>query len=327
MSSPNNISRLSSTILIGSVYILVGCFSGLAQTDSIQTFRDCKTCPEMVVIPSGSVYIGSYEEEIGRKKGERERVLATIDKPFAVATTEVTLAQYRVFVEETQYKSKEAFYQGEPLVGCNFYDGKSYGYVAEHNWKNPGYPQRETDPVVCVSWSDADAYAQWLSKKTGREYRVPSTVEFEYASRAGSTSPWYWGTNPADACEYANVGDRTFQNKYPKRAAFPCDDGYVYTTRVGRFKPNNFGLYDMVGNAWEWTNDCFQMNLNEAPVDGSSWEDNTDEACQWRTPKGGSWISGIAWSRAAVRSRDGADYRSFMLGFRVAAQVEKMEKK
>ncbi len=288
-----------------------------------ETFNDCDGCPEMVVIPAGSVYIGSHEEEIGRKKGERKRVKATIVKPFAMAKNEVTLAQYRIFMEETNYKSNQAFYKGEPLVGCNFFDGKSYGYVAEHNWKNPGYPQRETDPVVCVSWSDADAYAQWLSKKTGRTYRVPSTVEFEYASRAGSSSPWFWGTNPEEACEYANVGDRAFADKFPSRASFPCTDGYVFTTRVGRFKPNKFGLYDMIGNAWEWTNDCFHNDLTNAPVDGSSFTDNTDDACTWRTPKGGSWISGIAWSRAAVRSRDGADYKSFMLGFRVAAAVDK----
>ena len=291
--------------------------------EEIKTFADCEECPEMVVIPSGSVYIGSYKEEIGRKKGERDRVKATIEKPFAMAKNEVTLAQYRTFMEATKYKSHQAFYKGEPLVGCNYFDGKSYGYVAEHNWKNPGYPQRDTDPVVCVSWTDADAYAQWLSKKTGRTYRVPSAVEFEYASRAGSSAPWYWGTNPEEACEYANIGDTAFADKFPTRASFPCTDGYVFTTRVGRFKPNKFGLYDMVGNAWEWTSDCFQNDLTNAPIDGSAWMDNEHNACDARTPKGGSWISGVSWSRAAVRSRDGADYKSFMLGFRVAAEVEK----
>ena len=310
------------TILYVSILFL-GYQTIIAQNDSIPTFKDCKNCPEMVIVPAGSVYIGSYEDEIGRKRGERNRVKATISEPFAMAKNEVTLAQYRVFMEETKYKSNQAYYKGEPLVGCNYYDGKSYGYVAEHNWKNPGYPQRETDPVVCVSWTDANAYAQWLSKKTGRVYRVPSAVEFEYASRAGSSTPWYWGTDPAEACDYANVGDRAFANKFPTRASFPCTDGYVFTTRVGRFKPNKFGLYDMVGNAWEWTSDCFQNDLTNAPVDGTAWTDNENNECDARTPKGGSWISGISWARAAVRSRDGADYKSFMLGFRVAAEAEK----
>lgn len=316
---------MKKTAFYFSLSIIFLCFlsGGVVEQDVPKIFTDCDQCPEMVIVPSGSVYIGSYEEEIGRKKGERNRVKATIANSFAMAKNEVTLAQYRIFMEETKYKSNQAFYKGEPLVGCNYFDGKSYGYVAEHNWKNPGYPQRDTDPVVCVSWTDAYAYAKWLSKKTGRTYRVPSAVEFEYASRAGSSSPWYWGTNPEEACDYANVGDTAFANKFPTRASFPCTDGYVFTTRVGRFKPNKFGLYDMVGNAWEWTSDCFQNDLTNAPIDGSAWTDNENKECDARTPKGGSWISGIAWSRAAVRSRDGADYKSFMLGFRVAADVEK----
>ncbi|WP_298487521.1 formylglycine-generating enzyme family protein [uncultured Maribacter sp.] len=290
--------------------------------EEIKSFKDCKSCPEMIEIPEGSVYIGSHEEEIGRKKGERNRVKATIEKPFAIAKTEVTLAQFRVFMKESKYKSNVPIRNGEPLIGCNYYDGKSYGYIASHNWENPGYPQREDAPVVCVSWSDAKAYCDWLSKKTGREYRVPSTVEFEYATRAGSSSPWFWGTDPELACDYANVGDRTFSNQFPTRPIFPCTDGYVFTSSVAKFKPNAFGLYDMIGNAWEWTNDCFKNNLDDAPIDGSSYL-GTNEECVFRTPKGGSWISGVAWGRTAVRSRDGADYKSFMLGFRVAAEIKK----
>ncbi len=293
----------------------------MVQDGNRETFSDCASCPEMIEIPAGSVYIGSYEDEIGRKKGERRRIKATILKPFAMATAEVTLGQFRVFMEETKYKSNIPVYKGQPLVGCNYFDGKGYGYIKEHNWKNPGYPQREDAPVVCVSWSDAKAYCDWLSKKTGRTYRIPSAVEFEYASRAGSSAPWFWGTNPEHACDYANIGDSAFKDKYPSRPSFPCTDGYVYTAPVKKFKPNAFGLYDMVGNAWEWTNDCFSNDLTNAPVDGTSYE-GTDEECVFRTPKGGSWISGMAWGRAAVRSRDGADYKSFMLGFRVVAELQ-----
>jgi len=316
---------MRTLILLLSITYLPTLFSGKSENKLLENkvFTDCDKCPEMIVVPAGSVYIGSHEVEIGRKKGERPRVKATIAKPFAIAKTEVTIAQFRIFMEETKHKSNIAVWKGEPLVGCNYYDGKSYGYIANHSWENPGYPQREDAPVVCVSWSDADAYAKWLSKKTGRKYRVPSSVEFEYASRAGSENPWFWGTNPEMACEYANIGDRTFAHQFPKRPSFPCDDGYVFTASVGKFKPNDFGLYDMVGNAWEWTSDCYHEDLSKGPVDGNAWEDSDGGDCIFRTPKGGSWISGIAWSRAAVRSRDGADYKSFMLGFRVAAEVEK----
>ena len=300
------------------VFALSSALNG--QIDTIG-FQDCEVCPRMVEIPPGSIFIGSYPEEIGRKNAERDRITASLDYSYAMAETEVTLEQYRAFVEETNHHQEKAYYKGKLLVGCNYYDGKSYGYIAGHNWKNPGYPQREDAPVVCVSWSDATAYAAWLSKKTGRTYRIPSTVEFEYASRAGTSTPWFWGNDPDKACEYANVGDRAFANQYPSRPSFSCTDGYVYTASVKKFKPNPFGLYDIIGNAWEWTNDCFHEDLSDAPVDGSSWEEEGSGDCTFRTPKGGSWISGIAWSRAAVRSRDGANYRSFMLGFRVAAEV------
>lgn len=309
-----------------SISLLYLCFSiacVMGQENGPETFTDCPKCPEMVVVPPGSVFIGSSEDEIDRKSFDRTRIKATIEKSFAMAKTEVTLAQFRVFMEESRYKSVVPVRDGEPLIGCNYFDGKSYGYVAKHNWENPGYPQREDAPVVCVSWSDAAAYAEWLSKKTGRTYRVPSSVEFEYASRAGSSSPWFWGTDSEKACEYANIGDRTFARMYPDRPSFPCDDGYVYTSSVAKFKANAYGLYDMIGNAWEWTNDCFHTDLTKAPVDGSSYLEEDEGECIYRTPKGGSWISGIAWSRAAVRSRDQAHYKSFMLGFRVAAEVEK----
>ena len=294
-----------------------------AQDKEGPSFKDCTACPEMVIIPSGSVFIGSNENEIDRKKGERIRTEVTIENSFAMAKTEVTLAQFRIFMKESKHESIIPKRNGEPLIGCNYFDGKSYGYIAKHNFENVGYPQREDAPVVCVSWSDANAYAEWLTQKTGRKYRVPSTVEFEYAQRAGTDTPWFWGTDSDKACEYANIGDRSFARVFPNRPSFPCDDGYVYTSSVAKFKPNGFGLYDMVGNAWEWTNDCYHADLSNAPTDGSSWEEEENGDCVFRTPKGGSWISGIGWSRAAVHSRDGADYKSFMLGFRVAAEVNK----
>ncbi len=179
---------------------------GASQEENQVTFRDCEICPMMTTIPAGSVFIGSHGEEIGRKKGERPRTSVTIDYNYAMSRTEVTLEQYRHFVAETDHQSEDAVYKEKTLIGCNYYDGKSYGYIASHTWQNPGYPQREDAPVVCVSWSDATAYADWLSSKTGRKYKIPSTVEFEYAARGGAATPWYWGTDLTMAFEYANVG-------------------------------------------------------------------------------------------------------------------------
>ena len=286
-------------------------------------FTDCEHCPTMVAVPAGSITIGSSKHAAYRRQGERLATRAAIAEPFAMAKTEVTLQQYRAFVSATGHRSAQIVYRGEVLEGCNYFDGTSYGFVTAHDWENPGYPQREDEPVVCVSWSDANAYASWLSETTGRAYRVPSSVEFEYAMRAGTETPWFWGTDPSDACEYANVGDRTFGQRFPQRVQFGCDDGYIFTTRVARFKANGFGLHDMLGNAWEWTNDCWHDDLTDAPVDGSAWLHDGGGDCEFRTPRGGSWISGPAWAHAAVRSKDGANYRSFMLGFRVAAELGK----
>lgn len=297
-------------------------FSLSAAAQDVTAFKDCETCPEMVVVPIGSVAIGSYETEAYRRSGERPKQHVTIAKPFALSKTETTLRQFRQFAVETGYVGEPAIFRGQLYEGCNFFDGNGYGYVRNHNWDNPGYPQREEEPVVCVSWSDAAAFAEWLSDKTGRTYRLPSTVEFEYAMRAGSETPWTWGTDPSEACEHANIGDETLARQWPKRASFNCDDGHLFLASVGKFKANGFGLHDMLGNAWEWTNDCWHDDLRDAPLDGSSWMEEAGGDCDARVPKGGGWISGPAWARASVRSKDGANYRSFMLGFRLAAEIE-----
>ncbi len=292
-----------------------------AQIDMPKTFQDCLDCPEMVVVPAGSVEIGSPSDRIGRKRHERDRVVASIPAPFALAETEVTLGQYRAFVEATGHVPEPSRdREGNILRGCNYFDGR-YGFVATHGWDNPGFAQRENEPVVCVSYFDAVAYAAWLSEKTGRAYRLPSAVEFEFAARAGSTDAWPWGNDASEACDHANLADWRFGEVYPERDLFPCRDRYVRTAPAGSFPANGFGLHDMIGNAWEWTADCWRDNLEGTPVDGSPVTEAEGGDCSARTPMGGGWISGPGWARLAVRSNDPASYRSFMLGFRVASEA------
>lgn len=275
----------------------------------------------MTVVPAGTIVLGSHVDEAYRTDYERPKQKASIAKPFAMATHEVTLGEFRTFMMDSAYEQVPMRVDGVVQPGCNYFDGKRYGFIYTHSWQNSGYAQHEDTPVVCVSWSDATAYAVWLTEKTGRAYRVPSSVEFEYALRAGENGPWPWGNNPDKACEYANIADRTFAHRFPERANFDCNDGYLYVSRVGQFQPNALGLYDMIGNAWEWTDDCFHKDMTDAPLDGSPWLDDGGADCAARTPKGGSWLSGPGWARAATRSADGMHYRSFMLGFRVAAEL------
>lgn len=274
-------------------------------------FRDCPNCPEMVRIAAGRATLGAPEGEIDRLAHESLPREVTFASPFAIGRTEVTRDQFEAFVTETGRVVEPS---------CNYWDGH-WGFVKEHDWRNPGYAQRGNHPVVCVSHQDATAFAAWIALKTGRPYRLPSSAEFEYAMRAGSSAPWFWGVRSASACEFANLADQTLAARYPERPTFACNDGYLFTAPVGSFKPNAFGLYDMLGNAWEWTDDCWHKAWTGVPLDGSTWLASGGGDCDFRQPKGGSWTSGAEWARAATQSRDKALYRSFLLGFRLALSL------
>ena len=274
---------------------------------------DCDGCPQMVLIPGGVATLGSHPDTVDRSPGEGPKREVRIAYTLRVARHETTRAQWQEFVAATGHRSGE---------GCQYYDGH-YGYVLEHDWRNPGFPQRPGHPVVCVSLRDAQAYADWMTARTGRRYRLPSSTEFEYFNRAGSDAPWFWGTDSTAACEYANVGDNGLKPHYPKQQVHNCADDYLHTAPAGSFKPNAFGLHDTVGNVFEWTSDCWHARFDGAPTDGSPWLASEGGDCALRTPRGGSWVSGPNWTRAAAQSRDPIDYRSFLLGFRLVAEPER----
>jgi formylglycine-generating enzyme len=163
-----------------------------------------------------------------------------------------------------------------------------------------------------VSYDDAQRYVQWLSRKTGKSYRLPTEAEWEYAARAGTTTARFWGDGRDQACNFANVADLTLAealnwNKGNKNIVFQCRDGYVYTAPVGSFRPNGFGLYDMLGNVYQWTEDCYQESYIGAPTDGSAV---TSGECKFRVLRGGSWTGYPRFLRSAHRKRGyAADYR------------------
>jgi len=282
-------------------------------------FQDCPACPQMVVIPPGRFVMGSSLAEDGRDRDENPEHEVAIGYPFAVSRTEVTRAQYRAFMHEAAHA---------PAPGnCWYWDAKGRGVRnddASIGWQDPGYPQDDDHPVVCVSWHDAKAYAQWLSRKSGRSYRLLTETEWEYAARAGSGAPRPWGEDPARACEHANVGDRARDRIVPDahgnywRPAHDCDDGYGYTAPVGRYQPNRFGLHDVIGNVWEWTEDCANPHYVGKPADGSAWLEGD---CGRREGRGGSWYHTPRHARSANRHRVPAAMRMMDLGFRVGAEV------
>ncbi len=272
-------------------------------------FRDCNGCPEMVVIHSGSFDMGSTDNEDGRSKDEGPVHRVKIAN-FAIGKYEVTRGQFAAFVKATKYITGD---KCQTLVKGNFEEHKG-------DWRAPGYPQENIHPVVCINWDDATAYAKWLSHKSGKKYRLPTESEWEYAARGRTTTAHYWGNNPADACQYANGADKTAQAKIQGAQSWlihDCTDGYVYTAPVGKFKPNAFGLYDMLGNVWEWTADNYHDAYTDAPSEGSAWQGNGVR----RVLRGGSWNNSPKNLRAATRYASEHEVRFSSFGFRLARQL------
>jgi formylglycine-generating enzyme required for sulfatase activity len=275
-------------------------------------FRDCADCPELVTLPGGNAMIGIEDAEDEREgvpsgfRGRSRPQHAVSVKSFALGKYEVTRAEFSQFVAETGYK---------PEAGCSVYDGSKWVKDPLRTWREPGFAQADRDPVVCASWDDAQAYVAWLSRKTNKRYRLPSEVEWEFAARAGMTASRYWGEESARACEFANVADKVAKDLFAGWSVHDCKDGKARTAAVGSFQPNAFGLHDMLGNVWEWTQDCWNANYSGAPSDGRAWEDYD---CNRRVLRGGSWGDN-PWSvRVGFRGRNMQSYRSDTAGFRVA---------
>jgi formylglycine-generating enzyme required for sulfatase activity len=241
-----------------------------------ETFRDCAKCPEMVVVPAGSFTMGSPQSEKGRSYYEGPQHRVTFSQPFAVGKYAVTFDEWDACVADG---------------GCNGYK------PSDADWG------RGKRPVVNVSWNDAQAYISWLKRKTGRDYHLLSEAQREYVTRAGTTTPFWWGsTISADQANYTHGGEAKSRYRYQ-------------TAPVDAFQPNPWGLYQVHGNVYEWTEDCWKDNYSNAPTDGSAW---TSENCVSRVVRGGSWETFPRYLRSAYRDRYIAVNRSTRYGFRVA---------
>ncbi|HEX5258942.1 MAG TPA: formylglycine-generating enzyme family protein [Sphingomicrobium sp.] len=233
----------------------------------------------------------------------------TIRHKFAIGKFDVTRDEYAEFVVETHRPDPDS---------CITLSASGTGFITMNgNWHSPGFPQTGRDPVVCVGWDDAQAYVSWLSAKTGHVYRLPTEAEWEYAARAGTTTARYGSDNPVDLCRYTNAGDLDYSEQHPGDSEVnrACRDGYAFTSPVGGFPPNPFGLYDMLGNVLNWTEDCWNINYSGAPTDGTAWLTGD---CSRRVVHGGSWDGTVSVIRSAMRRGVPTSYRNTTLGFRVA---------
>ena len=271
------------------------------------TFRDCDACPEMVVIPVGSFQMGAPWTE----GGDDETPIHTvrIAQPVAIGKYEVTRREFRTFVTETKYTDANEC-KSWVKVGWKRHGWEDSSFKS---WRNPGFPQTEQDPVVCVSWVDAKAYVQWLSQRAKNHYRLLSEAEWEFAARGSTSTIFFFGTEKRDLCHYGNGLDLSSTFKWHNKS---CSDGYgAQTAPVGSFLPNGFGLHDTIGNVWEWVEDCWHATYAGAPANGSAW---LEDDCDNHVIRGGSWLNDPRFLRSAHRSSMFYKYRRSDTGFRVA---------
>jgi formylglycine-generating enzyme required for sulfatase activity len=286
---------------------LVACTRSEVWGEAGSLFRDCTECPEMLVVPRGSFLMGSPVSEPRRFEEEGPQHSVTFARPFAVGRTPVTRADYELFVQATARNDSN---------DCASMSAEGrWVSTAGLNWRNPGFEQTAEHPVVCVSWEDASAYAQWLSIKSGRAYRLLSEAEYEYMARAGSTTAFAWGDSDEDMCAHANGFDASARRVYPDWPAADCDDGYAFTAPVRAFPANAFGISGAIGNVFQWTEDCFVDSYAGAPTDGSA---RTEPGCELRVIRGGSWLNSGRGLRSAMRDIDRQRDRYTNVGLRVA---------
>lgn len=275
--------------------------------------------PAMVVIPRGTFMMGSPQRGRVQASAEQPQHEVTLARGFALARAEVTVGEFRAFVRSSGYVP-----DSDRLGGASVYD-ETNGRMQMRSgvdWQDDyaGQRAKANDPVVNVSWNDANAYAQWLSKRTGQHYRLPTEAEYEYAERGGTTTLYWWGdgTPPREVENLTGSGDRSPAHRSWANAFRNYSDNYWGPAPVMSFQPNPFGLYDIDGNVSEWVADCWHENYVRAPTDGSAW---LNPGCSERVIRGGSWGSAPDQDRSAFRMGAAADSRSGRVGFRVVRDL------
>ncbi len=281
-------------------------------------FRDRHgSAPALVVIPTGKFMMGSADSEAGHRHSEQPRHQVTIATGFAMGRDEVSVGQFRTFIDDANYAT-----DAEKAGVSNVYDERTGRIINRHGitWRDDYLGNRASDdlPVVHVSWNDAQAYVKWLSARTGKSYRLPSEAEFEYTLRAGSTTRYPWGNgDPAKVVEnVTGDGDRSPELRRSWAKAFRhYHDHYWGPAPIGKFPPNAFGLIDMDGNVSEWVADCWHDNYTRAPGDSHAW---MNPGCGAHVIRGGSWGSAPDQVRSAYRISAPSSTRSPRVGIRVA---------
>jgi formylglycine-generating enzyme required for sulfatase activity len=271
--------------------------------------NDCTNCPELVVVEAGSFRQGSDPQAPGHLQNEGPVRKVTVEEPFAMGRFEVTVAEFEAFALSSENR---------PGSGCTIYGEEGWTDSARASWRFPGFNQSPDHPVTCVSWQDAQHYVQWLSDRTGKSYRLPSASEWEYVARSPAASG-FLSLAAETTCATANTPDQSAAAQFRGWATIDCNDTFVHTAPVGSLEPSEARTHDMLGNVFEWVEDCWNDSYRSAPTDGSAW---LNGECSLRELRGGSWHSQAEVVRPPYRNRLPAETRSSSIGFRVVRNLQ-----
>ena len=269
-----------------------------------------------VLIKAGEFLMGSPDSDKDADDDEKPQHRVRITRPFYLGVHEVTRGQFRRFVDDSGYQT-EAEKDGIGGWGWNEAANK-FEQAPRYTWREAGFEQTDLHPVVNVSWNDAVAFAEWLGKKEGKTYRLPTEAEWEYACRAGTTTRYFPGDDAEGLAEVGNVADGTAREKYPNwNDTIAAHDGFVYTAPVGRYRPNAWGLHDMHGNVLEWCRDRYGKDFYKSSRVDDPAGPLALEA-RSRVFRGGCWLSIPRGCRSADRDWSSPGLRNNNLGFRLA---------
>ena len=284
----------------------------------------------LALVPAGEFRMGAADGDDLAEEHERPQHRVRVRRAYYLGVHEVTLGQFRAFVRATGHKTA-AETDGQ---GASGYDAATRGFVynsGKYSWQDPGYPQDDSHPVVNVTWHDARAFCDWLSRKEGRTYRLPSEAEWEYACRAGTTTRFTAGDAVSDLKGAANLCDQSLARRWdaatvkkygldPKVIKFqPWDDGFAFTAPVGAYNPNAWGIHDMLGNAGEFCGDSYQADYyRHSPEEDPA---GPREKTKGHVVRGGTFLNGPGLVRATSRVECPELYRNYVIGFRVLLEA------
>ncbi len=327
-------------ILLALVLVLPACSSVATRspTEPITNSLGMK----FVRLPAGEFLMGSDEsaaslataypqyasDRFPGLSDEAPAHLVQISRPFFLGQHEVTVGQFRRFVQASGYRP-ESEADGTGGYGYNpGYDpaksqrGDAFeGRDPKYSWRNPGFAQGDDEPVLNVTWNDAQAMSRWLSQHEGKTYRLPTEAEWEYACRAGAQTRYPNGNAPESLAQVANIFDASAAKNWPKWKAYALatDDGHAFTAPVGSYAPNAFGLYDMVGNAWEWVSDRYQEDYYAS---SPRQDPKGADSGSMRVRRGGSWHTWALYARCSFRNINTESSRYTLLGMRLLLEVD-----